>query len=61
MLLERQVVTESPVRHQTRQLDLFEMPPASPALELLESIDPDAITPRQALDFLFQLKSLVSQ
>jgi hypothetical protein len=24
----------------------------------LESIDPDAITPRQALDFLFQLKSL---
>jgi hypothetical protein len=27
----------------------------------LESIDPDAITPRQALEWLFQLKSLVRQ
>jgi DNA mismatch repair protein MutS len=58
MLLERQAVADSPARQHARQLDLFEMTPVSPALELLESIDPDAITPRQALDFLFQLKSL---
>jgi DNA mismatch repair protein MutS len=58
MLLERQAVADSPARQHARQLDLFEMTPVSPALKLLESIDPDAITPRQALDFLFQLKSL---
>jgi DNA mismatch repair protein MutS len=61
MQLERQVVAENPARQQTRQLDLFEMAPASPVLDLLESIDPDAITPRQALEWLFQLKSLVRQ
>jgi DNA mismatch repair protein MutS len=55
------VVAENPARQQTRQLDLFEMAPASPVLDLLESIDPDAITPRQALEWLFQLKSLVRQ
>jgi len=30
--------------------------PAHPAVELLETIDPDALTPREALDFLYRLK-----
>ena len=58
MMLERQVVTESPARQHTQQLDLFELTPANPALELLEAIDPDELTPRQALELLFRLKSL---
>lgn len=60
LMLERQAYTDGPARNQTRQLDLFDIVPVSPALELLESIDPDAVTPRQALDLLFKLKSLLS-
>ncbi len=50
----------------TRQLSLFspraEAPPAkpNPALEALTGLDPDALTPRQALDALYRLKALVS-
>jgi DNA mismatch repair protein MutS len=44
------------------QPDLFAAaPPAEPArhpaLDLLESIDPDAVTPREALDLLYKLKN----
>jgi DNA mismatch repair protein MutS len=28
----------------------------NPALDMLEEIDPDELTPRQALDFLYQVK-----
>jgi DNA mismatch repair protein MutS len=43
------------------QPDLFAAPPTPeaprhPALDLLESIDPDAVTPREALDLLYRLK-----
>ncbi|MCU0259211.1 MAG: hypothetical protein MUF56_09340 [Solirubrobacteraceae bacterium] len=43
------------------QPDLFAAPPPAeaarhPALDLLESIDPDAVTPREALDLLYRLK-----
>ncbi|WJV59357.1 DNA mismatch repair protein MutS [Pectobacteriaceae bacterium C111] len=31
----------------------------SPALEALESIDPDTLTPRQALDWLYRLKTML--
>ncbi|HER19922.1 MAG TPA: DNA mismatch repair protein MutS, partial [Chromatiales bacterium] len=47
------------------QLDLFAFPePATapepdPALEALREIDPDALTPRQALDALYRLKDLL--
>jgi DNA mismatch repair protein MutS len=34
-------------------------PEPSPALEHLASIDPDTLTPRQALDALYALKSLL--
>ncbi len=38
------------------QFDLFASP--SPALDALREIDPDTLTPRQALDLLYRLKSL---
>jgi DNA mismatch repair protein MutS len=53
--------------HSTAQPDLFaapaeamEAPPATahPALERLAKIDPDVLTPRQALDLLYELKRL---
>ncbi|HEX4895708.1 MAG TPA: DNA mismatch repair protein MutS [Solimonas sp.] len=37
------------------QLSLFEAPP-SPALQLLDTLDPDALSPREALDALYRLK-----
>ena len=54
--LERQAHAAHPTP--TRQLDLFESPADNAAMDLLDSINPDAMTPRQALDFLFELKSL---
>ena len=38
------------------QFDLFA--PPSPALDALREVDPDALTPRQALDLLYRLKAL---
>ncbi|MFZ5579633.1 MAG: DNA mismatch repair protein MutS [Pseudomonadota bacterium] len=46
------------------QLGLFDTPPVappklSPALEALDTLDPDNLTPRQALDALYRLKALL--
>ncbi|GAB7216045.1 DNA mismatch repair protein MutS [Dickeya oryzae] len=41
------------------QLALLAPVEPSPALEALESIDPDALTPRQALDWLYKLKGML--
>ncbi|WP_420465443.1 DNA mismatch repair protein MutS [Panacagrimonas sp.] len=38
------------------QLSLFEAPPSA-ALKLLDEIDPDRLSPREALDWLYRLKS----
>jgi DNA mismatch repair protein MutS len=46
------------------QLPLFDPPPSpapDPAIERLQAIDPDELTPRQALDALYQLKQLIVQ
>lgn len=40
-----------------QQTELFASPP-SPALEALEKVDPDHLSPRQALELLFHLKQL---
>ena len=41
------------------QPDLFSAAPEpSPALEALSELDPDNLSPRQALDALYRLKSL---
>ncbi|HKY90488.1 MAG TPA: DNA mismatch repair protein MutS, partial [Nevskiaceae bacterium] len=39
------------------QLSLFEAPP-SPALKALDELDPDALSPREALETLYRLKKL---
>ena len=56
--LERQAHAAHPTP--ARQLDIFEAPADNAAMDLLDSINPDAMTPRQALDLLFELKSLRS-
>ncbi|MFJ5386837.1 DNA mismatch repair protein MutS [Pectobacterium sp. CHL-2024] len=41
------------------QLALLSNDEPSPAMEALEAIEPDALTPRQALDWLYQLKKML--
>ncbi len=41
-----------------QQIDLFQAPQEHPICEALEGIDPDQLTPRQALDILYKLKEL---
>jgi DNA mismatch repair protein MutS len=55
--LERKPAT-TPLTPQP-QLSLFSAPPSppSPALKLLDSLDPDALSPREALDALYRLKA----
>jgi DNA mismatch repair protein MutS len=50
------------------QVDLFAPPPApvapvaaSPVDEALDAIDPDKLSPREALDALYRLKGLTAQ
>jgi DNA mismatch repair protein MutS len=43
------------------QLDLFAEPEPSPAMSRLKAIEPEAVTPRQALDLLFELKALLAR
>jgi DNA mismatch repair protein MutS len=38
------------------QLSLFAAPSASATDKLLDQLDPDALTPRQALDWVYTLK-----
>lgn len=42
-----------------RQLDLFASPDPAPIISRLEELRPDEISPRQALDILFELRSLI--
>ncbi|QCT18154.1 DNA mismatch repair protein MutS [Jejubacter calystegiae] len=41
------------------QMSLLAVEETSPAVEALESLDPDTLSPRQALDWIYRLKSLV--
>nr|VFK78575.1 MAG: DNA mismatch repair protein MutS [Candidatus Kentron sp. SD] len=50
----------SPSENDTAQLPLFSRDPGGDALQALAAIDPDALSPRQALDALYQLKALLS-
>ena len=55
---------ESQAEQAQAQVDLFAPPPAAPEPEksrlesALSAIDPDALSPREALDALYQLKKL---
>ena len=55
---------ESQSEQHRHQVDLFAPPPVSndaephPLQQALQQIDPDALSPREALDQLYQLKKL---
>ena len=49
-------------RHSDRgatQLSLFPLEPPNPALDALRALEPDALTPRQALEALYRIKDLL--
>lgn len=57
-----QLENQSATTHKTnpKQQDLFNKPTAvNPALKALENINPDELNPRQALDAIYKLKSLL--
>ena len=56
--LENKAYKQQREDSKTRQMDLFAQPEPSPALLRLEKIKPEDVTPRQALDLLFELKAL---
>lgn len=56
--LETKSVVELESGFQNRQMDLFTSPQAHPAVSLLEHTDPDNLSPRQALELLYRLKSI---
>ncbi|MDD7805083.1 MAG: DNA mismatch repair protein MutS [Endozoicomonas sp. (ex Botrylloides leachii)] len=43
----------------TQQADLFSISEPHPAIDVLEQVEPDNTTPKQALNMLYQLKSLI--
>ncbi|WP_078745578.1 DNA mismatch repair protein MutS [Oceanospirillum multiglobuliferum] len=55
---ELQVQERQPVQYQPVQNDLFALSEPNPALERLNSLDPDELTPKQALALLYELKQL---
>ncbi|OQK16312.1 DNA mismatch repair protein MutS [Methyloprofundus sedimenti] len=54
--LETSAYKEQQTEIGSTQLDLFAINEPHPAIELLEKLVPDELTPRQALDFLYVLK-----
>jgi DNA mismatch repair protein MutS len=59
--LEDKAYSQQQVDSGSVQLDLFSLNEPHPAVTLLEELTPDDITPRQALDTLYQLKNLVAR
>jgi DNA mismatch repair protein MutS len=54
-----ETVPPVPARAGSPQLGLFAPPMPSPAEEALRALDPDALSPREALEALYRLKKLV--
>lgn len=57
--LENHAYQEVRQEQGSTQFDLFSVNEPSPALQLLEDVSLDDLTPKQALDFLYQLKAKV--
>jgi len=57
--LETSAYKEQQTEIGSTQLDLFAINEPHPAIELIEKLAPDELTPRQALDFLYALKQAV--
>ena len=56
--LEESAYIEQQNHSEVNQFDLFTSRECHPALVLLEEIDPDNLSPRQALDMLYRLKEM---
>ncbi|MDH5423902.1 MAG: DNA mismatch repair protein MutS [Gammaproteobacteria bacterium] len=56
--LERQTINQYKNNQQDNQLDMFATAPVNPVIERLESIEPDHMTPKQAMDLLYELQAL---
>ena len=57
--LENQSHTSHSPDKPVRQLDLFAIQEAHPAIRMLESLNPDELSPRDALDVIFKLKAMI--
>lgn len=58
-VLENNAYADQDAADASRQLDLFLRPEAHPAITMLEQIIPDELSPKQALDVLFELRSML--
>lgn len=56
--LERQSVNQNQSTKEDGQLDMFAIAPPNPVMERLEELEPDNLSPRQALDILYELQTL---
>ncbi|MEX1032636.1 MAG: DNA mismatch repair protein MutS [Cellvibrionaceae bacterium] len=52
---------EAELRVSPMQSELFSAPAPHPAVSLLEALDPDSLTPKQALDKLYELQQLAKK
>jgi DNA mismatch repair protein MutS len=57
--LEDKAYSEQQAESGTNQLDLFATQESHPAITLLEDINPDDLSPKQALELVYRLKGLV--
>jgi DNA mismatch repair protein MutS len=57
--LETKAYTEQQAESGANQLDLFEFKEPHPAISLLEDINPDDLTPKEALELLYRIKELI--
>jgi len=56
--LERQSINQQEQHKIDGQLDMFSVAPPNPLIERFEKIEPDNLSPRQALDLLYELQAL---
>ncbi len=57
--LEEHAYVEQQIVSGSSQLDLFANKEPLPVISMLENVNPDELTPKQALDLLFQLKTMI--
>jgi DNA mismatch repair protein MutS len=57
--LENTAYIEQQDKNEVNQLDLFSSRECHPAVVMLEALDPDNLSPRQALDTLYRLKKML--
>jgi DNA mismatch repair protein MutS len=57
--LENSAYREQQTHSEINQFDLFTSQECHPAVCLLEELNPDNVTPRQALDLLYRMKKML--